>query len=172
MVHRFFSLRAMFLAFLAFAALSMLASAPASAQEPLPCESVGLLGTVFHDDLLERVDAVAAGIRIENLGPADNKTFVIHGAEDVSVTGCELTARLGATLHRRLRRDAHGTVTLLITLKVLPLDGLRFDVRLSNPRVTDVDLSRTTAIGEAIYRAIANGMRERLLPVDRLILSL
>ncbi|WP_437996898.1 hypothetical protein WMF26_39125 [Sorangium sp. So ce185] len=172
MVHRFFSLRAPFLAFLAFAALSMLALAPANAQEPLPCESVGLLGTAFHDDLLERVDAVAAGIRLDDLGPAGNKTLVIHGAEDVSVSGCELTARLGATLHRRLRRDAHGTVTVRITLKVLPLDGSSFDVHLSNPRVIDVDLSRTTAIGEAIYRAIANRLGERLLPVDRLTISL
>ena len=79
------------------------------------------------------------------------KTLVIKDVEAISGVNCNLNATLGVTLQRKLRRDAHGTITMK--------GSMRFEagkICITDPHVTDVSLSYTLEIGEAVYKLIAN----------------
>lgn len=89
---------------------------------------------------------------------SDRKTLVINSVQSVSGTECHINAVANVTLKRKLRRDAHGTVSM--KGDVYLGNGLKLCI--ANPRVTDVSLSNTLEIGESIYQWVAN----KVLPND------
>ncbi|UJR80158.1 hypothetical protein [Sandaracinus amylolyticus] len=124
----------------------------ASAQS-LSCETIQAIADIGHDLILGGIDARVAGTQVRL---TRRKDLVIHGVESLSVSGCVATLRFGVTLKRDIRRDAHGTVEVRGNVAVTPLRPGAFRVCITSPRVTDVDLSRTTEVGEFFYERFAN----------------
>lgn len=82
---------------------------------------------------------------------SDRKRLVVNGVESLSGTNCSIRAKLDVTLKRKIRRDAHGSVTVKGTLAVR--NG---KICVANTSVADVDLSNTLNLGEAVYKLVAN----------------
>lgn len=131
---------------------AMLSPRTASAA-PLTCNEIELVTAFARSEVLAELNSRIAG---EEYRINSRKRLVIHGVNDVQVQGCEITVITQLTLKRRIRRDAHGTVTARATVSVNSLGSNTFDVSFDNVRVTDVSLSHMLEIGEAIYRWFAN----------------
>lgn len=145
------------LTLIAGVALTMLVSsfaAPNTARaDELTCGEIDFLGALFDARIEAELDEQVAGTskRINR-----RKRLVINHIQDVRVDGCRITVVANVTLKRKIRRDARGTVTLKGNVTVDNLGGSVFDLSFSNVRVTDVSLSNTLRIGEAVYRWVAN----------------
>ena len=115
----------------------------------LSCQQIQTLGNALSSHIEREINQEVAGFtqRINR-----RKTLVVHNVHSTSFTGCDLQTKLRVTLQRKIRRNAHGNVTL--KARVASFNGNR--VCLSNVRVTNVDLSRTLGIGEWFYRQAAN----------------
>ena len=115
------------------------------------CRVVEALGTSLRPQILAEINRQVSGTsyRINR-----RKTLRINRVEDIGFSGCRLTARTNVTLKRRIRRDAHGTVTLQADIPSFSLPARQ--VCYANARVTDVNLSRTLRIGEGVYKWVAN----------------
>lgn len=121
------------------------------AQSGLNCSVVESLGTALSPSILNEVNTRVSG---ESYRINRRKTLVLHRANAVSFDGCRMTVGLDVTLKRRVRRDAHGTVTLRGNISSFNLP--RREVCYANLTVADVSLSRTLRIGEGAYRWAAN----------------
>jgi len=151
----FRSLRARSTALAVAVALSVLTvgARPASAEE-LSCRVVEAIATGAPDVVLELIDEHVGGTEVR-LTP--RKRLVIHGAERiVAASGCRVTIDFAVTLERRLRRDAHGTARVQATVGVRRVDPANVEICFSDPKVLDLELSRTSAIGELAYTGVAN----------------
>lgn len=82
---------------------------------------------------------------------SDRKRLVVNGVESVSGSNCNIRAKLDVTLKRKIRRDAHGDVTVKGTLALR--NG---KICIVNTSVADVDLSNTLNLGESVYKLVAN----------------
>lgn len=82
---------------------------------------------------------------------SDRKRLVVNGVESISGSNCNIRAKLDVTLKRKIRRDAHGDVTVKGTLALR--NG---KICIVNTSVADVDLSNTLNLGESVYKLVAN----------------
>ena len=122
---------------------------PAPAHAALDCRVVESLGNHLRPQIVRGLDAQIAG---HEQRISRRKTLVVHGTRSLGLRGCYLDARFDVTLKRKIRRNAHGHVR--IEAKVV--EAGRDHLCLSEVRVTEVNLSRTLRIGEAVYRGVAN----------------
>ena len=136
-------------AFIIIATASAFAGGGAAFAQSSHCRNVETIGNGASTFILEQVNGQVAGTR-ERI--SRRKTLVIHDADQASFKGCTMTLNLNATLKRKVRRDARGDIKL--KANVASFDRNR--ICLSNVRVSNVSLSRTLNIGEAIYRRVAN----------------
>lgn len=81
------------------------------------------------------------------------KRFVVHGIDSIYLDGCNVVVNINATLKRKIRRDAHGIVTVAGNLSY---DNYNKTWCVQNIRITKMKLSRTLRIGERIYTRFAN----------------
>ncbi|MEM6449309.1 MAG: hypothetical protein AAF703_03245 [Cyanobacteria bacterium P01_D01_bin.105] len=139
-------------------ASSLVLPTTARAQEPillaqrgLDCNVVESLGTSLSSSIVEGVNDTAAG---ERYRINRRKTLVINAARSVSFRGCNMSVVLDVTLRRKIRRNAHGTITLNGNISSFNLP--RREVCYTGLNVSDVSLSRTLRIGEGVYRWAAN----------------
>ena len=125
----------------AVCAIMLGAAAPASALE--------CAGLTIPDALaVELVNSQVAGERFEI---SDRKSLEIHQMESITGSECSFRAVVDVTLHRKIRRDASGTVVLKGDLRLE--DG---KICVANASVADVDVSNTLNLGESIYKWVAN----------------
>lgn len=134
-------------------ALSFLYVSPKPAMAQLNCRVVEALGNGLQSEILTELNNHLAGER-ERI--SRRKELQINHIENVSFDGCRMTTTVNVTLERKIRRDAHGTVQVGadITSFNLPNRQLCY----GNARVTNVNLSRTLKIGEAVYQWVANAV--------------
>lgn len=127
----------------------------AEAQTITDCRVIQTLGGVVAGSYGDVIDAEVAGTsyRINR-----RKTLRLHGVEGIRFSGCTAQVDLDVTLRRRIRRNAHGTISVAADVRLLQLDrdNRAATVCIYNPRVTRVRLSHTTGLGEAVYRWVAN----------------
>lgn len=116
----------------------------------LSCSQLEVFFNAFRPQILEQINAQAAGAshRISS-----RKQLIIHRVDSIRLEGCQMTAVANVTLKRKVRRDAHGTVTLRADISA---DPAARQVCYRNPHVTDVSLSHTLGIGERVYGWVAN----------------
>ncbi|UKO96745.1 hypothetical protein [Nostoc sp. UHCC 0870] len=138
-----------------FMTLSFLYLNPQPSMAQLNCNVVESFGNASQSQILRELNNRLAG-GSHNINR--RKDLRINQVENVSFNGCRITVKTNVTLERKIRRDAHGTVTIRadITSFSLPNRQLCYE----NAKVTDVSLSRTLGIGEAVYKWVAN----RVLP--------
>lgn len=137
----------------------MLASSASAQDECAPDTDLGCGIIRDTPDNLERfregVDAFVRNLD-ETGGPFEGKRLRGQGLRSLSFDGCRIEIVAEVTLERRIRRNAHGTVTLSGDMSLSLWDDGGGDtylqVCIDDPRVTDVDLSRSTPIAEGIYR--------------------
>ena len=122
-----------------------------SAIAQVDCESVQSLGNSFQSQIIEQLNARVSG---ESYKISRRKKLRINYIEEVTFSGCQMTTRINVTLRRKIRRNAHGTVSIRANISSLNLAERSFCY--DNARVIDVNLSRTLNIGEAVYRWVAN----------------
>lgn len=77
---------------------------------------------------------------------SDNKTLVINSLESFTANECNIVIVANVTMKRKLRKDAHGTMTLEGTL-----DTSGGQICLVDTHVTDFSLSHTLGVGEWFY---------------------
>jgi hypothetical protein len=149
--------RVLSLALLSLALLTAgLVAAPATAQAaPLTCEQVGGALNLFGELIRVQLDSRVAGSEYKI---SKRKSLVIHGVEYVGPGDgpCQVVVVANVTLKRKLRADAHGTVTGKAHVTVDAVGVTTYDLFFDDIRVADVSLSNTLEIGEAIYRWVAN----------------
>ena len=121
------------------------------AQSGLDCNAVETLGTALSASIVDGIDDRTAG---ESYRINRRKTLVINSTRSVSFQDCNISVVLDVTLKRKIRRDAHGTITLNGNISSFSLP--RREVCYSDLNVSDVSLSRTLRIGESVYRWAAN----------------
>ncbi len=139
-------------AFAAVFGLLLVAPAAVSAQA-IDCNTTGALANALNTQLRAELN--------RNFGGYEQrfnrrKKLTVHSVDSISFRGCTATMTARVTLHRKLRRDAHGTLVLTGNVSVREIRGGRARIRIDRPRVADVALSRTGAIGEAFYKIAAN----------------
>ncbi|MBD2595472.1 hypothetical protein H6G74_14190 [Nostoc spongiaeforme FACHB-130] len=134
-----------------FISLSFLCVNPQPSMAQINCNVVESFGNTYNSQILRAVNDRLAG---EDINVSRRKDLEINRVESISFNGCRITAKANVTLERKIRRDAHGIVTVRadITSFSLPNRQLCYD----NAKVTDVSLSRTLNIGEAVYKLVAN----------------
>jgi len=77
------------------------------------------------------------------------KTFEVYSARSVSTDGCDVSGRFNVKLKRKIRRDASGHMDVKARIN-------RFTGCFEDIKVTELKLSYTLRVGEAIYRHVAN----------------
>ncbi len=119
------------------------------AQAATDCNAVSLIGNAIAGTIQREMNNQVAGMshRISR-----RKTLNIHGMNGVKFNGCTVYTSMKVTLKRKIRRNAHGNVS--IKAKVSSFSANR--VCLSDVKVTKVNLSRTLRIGEGFYKLAAN----------------
>jgi hypothetical protein len=117
-------------------------AAPASAME---CQGIDIPDSVAAELLNQQV--AGASYKISSL-----KRLEINRVDSISGSDCSFRANVNVTLHRKIRRDATGTVVLKGTLD-LSNEG---KICVAGASVADVDVSNTLSLGEAIYKWVAN----------------
>lgn len=126
-----------------------LANKPSTAA--INCSAVESFGNSFQSQILSEINKGVAG---QSYKINKRKSLVIHKVETVSFDGCRIKANTKVTLKRKIRRDAHGNVKIRADITDFNLASKRLCYK--NAKVTDVDLSRTLGIGEAVYKWVAN----------------
>ncbi|MEM9213230.1 MAG: hypothetical protein AAGD25_02690 [Cyanobacteria bacterium P01_F01_bin.150] len=121
------------------------------AQKSLDCSIVENLGNSLDAEILAQVNERVSG---ESHRISKRKKLIINQVESVSFQACELTIELDATLKRKIRQNAHGTITLRSTIDSFNLPER--EVCYTDLRVSNVSLSRTLNIGERVYEWAAN----------------
>lgn len=131
------------------------------APPPLDCRVVEAVGNNHKAQIIQGLNDVVGGLERE-ISP--RKVMRIEAVEDIAFDGCKVVTRARVELGRKIRRDAEGTATVVGRVASLSLrDGvLCFE---KHPRVTRMDLSHTTAIGERAYEWVAN----KVNPVDKCV---
>jgi hypothetical protein len=134
-----------------FVTLSFLCVNPQSSMAQIDCNAVESFGNTYNSQILRELNNRIAG---EDINISRRKELEINGVESISFNGCRITGVANVTLERKIRRDAHGTMTVRadITSFSLPNRQLCYE----NAKVTDFNLSRTLGIGEAVYKGVAN----------------
>jgi hypothetical protein len=134
-----------------FISLSFLCANPQPSMAQIDCNAVESFGNTYNSEILRAVNDRLAGNSIDI---SRRKDLEINHVESISFDGCRITGKANVTLERKIRRDAHGTITVRadLTSFSLPNRQLCYD----NAKVTDVSLSRTLNIGEAVYKLVAN----------------
>lgn len=89
----------------------------------------------------------------EEIRVSKRKTLVVNWVQSVSGSYCEVMIETNVTLRRKVRRDAHGTMTLVGQLALV--DG---DPCIVDTRIEDFSLSHTLVIGEFFYEKMAGTM--------------
>jgi hypothetical protein len=117
----------------------------------IDCNAVESLGNNFQSQILSEINKGVAG---KSYKINRRKTLIIHRVETVSFDGCRIQAKTKVTLKRKVRRDAHGNVKIRADITSFNLASKRLCY--GNAKVTDVNLSRTLRIGEAVYKWVAN----------------
>jgi hypothetical protein len=146
---------------LALSTVAVSATSVGNAQaSPLSCQNIDDNLALFGETIRMQLNARVAGLelKISNL-----KRLVSHGVNSITAGGgnCEVTVVAQVTLERKLRRDAHGTITMRAHVDAdavtEPLTKKTIlDLRFTKIHVTDVSLSHTLEIGESFYQWIAN----------------
>ena len=118
--------------------------------QSLPCNQLEVFFNAFRPQILEQINTEVSGAshRISR-----RKRLIIHRVDSIRLEGCRMTAVVNVTLKRKVRRDAHGTVTVRANISANPAAR---QVCYRNPHVADVSLSRTLGIGERFYAWVAN----------------
>lgn len=80
------------------------------------------------------------------------KTLVTHRATTLETRGCDAWITVDATMRRKIRRDAHGTLILRANLHSISSNY----ICLRNPEVKQVHLSNLGMIGEGFYKRRGN----------------
>lgn len=111
----------------------------------------GVFDTIIHPNPSLIVDLINNYLPIEQK-VSKRKTLITHRARSVSSNGCKAQVTLDATMQRKIRKNASGTLTLEADLH--SISGNYICIR--NPKVTDVNLSNLGAIGENFYRRRGN----------------
>lgn len=119
------------------------------AQAATDCNVVSTIGNALAGTIQREMNNQVAGMshRISR-----RKTLQIHGMNGVSFNGCTVNTSMRVTLKRKIRRNAHGNVS--IRAKVSSFSSDR--VCLTDVKVTKVNVSRTLRIGEGFYKLAAN----------------
>jgi hypothetical protein len=122
---------------------------------PLTCDQVRNSVITLGEVIRQKLDEEAAGFEYRI---SSRKRLVVHSVASVSngQGDCEIEVVANVTLKRKLRRDAHGTMTLRGRVDVDAVEPRTFDLFFSDIYVSDVSLSHTLDIGEAIYAWVAN----------------
>lgn len=131
------------------AALSLpMTTKPAQAQS-VSCAVVEALGRPMIPTIVNEINSSVAGTshRISR-----RKSLLIHRTRSLGIEGCQVNASFDVTLRRKIRRNAHGQFRIAANVVSVARDR----ICLSNVRVTNINLSRTLRIGEAVYRGVAN----------------
>jgi len=115
------------------------------------CRLVGSLGRGMADEIVEELNREVAG-EVHRINR--RKSLRINRVLDVAFNGCEARVRADVTLKRKIRRNAHGPITM--AARIVHLDLREQVLCLDKARVSSVKLSRTTRLGEAMYRWVAN----------------
>jgi hypothetical protein len=131
--------------------LDSTASSDIRLSQSINCPQLEQFGRIFQSQLLTEINRRVAG---ETHRINRRKSLRINRIQDISFSGCRVTVRANVTLKRKIRRDAHGTVTM--RGNVTSFNPAAQRVCYSNVQVTNVNLSRTLRIGERFYRWVAN----------------
>ena len=119
--------------------------------QSLDCQQLEQFGRAFQPQLLAAINSNVAGTSYEI---NRRKDLEIHQVEGISFDGCRVTTQVRVTLERKIRRDAHGVVTL--RGDVASFSPATRQVCYRNAKVINVNLSRTLRIGEGFYKWVAN----------------
>lgn len=122
------------------------------------CRIVEAVGEAESDDIVEQLNDEVEG---ETRRISRRKTLRINRIQSITFEGCEAEVKANVTLKRKIRRDGHGPAILKAT--ITSVDLTKDIICMDRGRVTSVQLSRTTRLGEAVYRWIAN----KVLPSER-----
>ena len=114
------------------------------------CDAIERLGNGLNPLVLRTLNDQAAG---KQHRISKRKRLRINAVESVEFNGCSVKVKADVTLKRKVRRNGHGHV--IVKGKVSQEGG---QLCLSNPKVKRVKLSRTTRVGEGVYKWVANKM--------------
>ena len=128
--------------------ITLLASFNLKAATP-DCRVVEVIGNGGANLITEKINDQVRGVRKKI---SRRKTLILKDVRELNFQGCQLTLKLQATLKRKIRRNAHGTITVKANVKSFARD----QVCLNKIRVSKVSFSRTLNIGEAAYKWAAN----------------
>lgn len=113
------------------------------------CSQIGAFGNLASRYIENQISDKAVGMKMKL---TKRKTLHIRDVHSLRFTGCTMKFKLGVKLERKIRRDATGTIGVRATVSSFS----RHRVCLKNVKVTSINLSHTTGLGEAIYKAVAN----------------
>ncbi|MEM7579935.1 MAG: hypothetical protein AAF316_08785 [Cyanobacteria bacterium P01_A01_bin.80] len=134
-----------------FVALSFISLGNKPSVAAINCNAVETFGNAYKSQILTKIHD---GVKGKSYKINRRKTLKIHGVKSISFDKCRIRVATSVTLKRKVRRDASGTVKLRTDITSFNLPAKRICYK--NARVTDVNLSRTLGIGEAIYKWVAN----------------
>lgn len=140
-MHRFKKL------FFTFVLTNLLALANSYAA--LDCSVVEQFGNLAASYVDDQISDQVVGMK-QKL--SKRKTLHIRDVQNVRFDGCTIKMKLKVKLARKIRKDAFGKIGVKATVKSFS----RSRVCLKNAKVTSVNLSHTTGLGEAIYKMVAN----------------
>jgi hypothetical protein len=134
-----------------FASSSWVLAAPVSSS--LNCNKFEQIASLFENQISSILNEEIAGYakRLNR-----RKTFRINGVDSLSFDGCNATVIANISLLRKWRRNAHGSSTVIGDISAKNGGNNTTRICLSNGRVTKLKLSRTTRLGEAVYKLVAN----------------
>lgn len=133
--------------FLTFFLTNLLALANSYAA--LDCSVVEQFGNLAASYVDDQISDQVVGTKHKI---SDRKTLHIRDVENVRFVGCTIKMELKVKLARKIRKDAFGNIGFKATVKSFD----RSRVCVKDTKVTSVNLSHTTGLGEAIYKMVAN----------------
>ncbi|MEM7555937.1 MAG: hypothetical protein AAF378_17940 [Cyanobacteria bacterium P01_A01_bin.84] len=134
-----------------FIALSFLPLGNKPSVAAINCNAVESFGNAYKSQILTKINDSVAG-KSQKINR--RKTLRVNQVKSVSFDKCRIKVSTHVTLKRKVRRNAHGTVKMRADITSFNLPSKRLCYK--NAKVTDVNLSRTLGIGEAIYKWVAN----------------
>ncbi len=134
-----------------FASSSWVHAAPGSSS--LDCNKFEQIASLFDNQISMRLNEEIAGYtkRLNR-----RKTFRINVVDSLLFDGCSATVIANISLLRKWRRNAHGSSTVIGDISATNGGNNTSRICLSNGRVTKLKLSRTTRLGETVYKFVAN----------------
>lgn len=124
------------------------------ANAQLKCNLIEGYGNAKKESIIEQLNSSVAGLIYEDVGVANRKKLEIKEVKNIAFNGCNVTLELRVKLHRKLRRNAHGTIRVKANVTKAVLYGRKYIV-ITNASVDKVNLSRTLRIGERFYAWVA-----------------